>query len=278
MRTVNTFKIGADPEYIALNKDGTHLNIKSYTTRAAEVAWDHKGDVLEVKPLPSRYAFRLVKRIRKLLLEHEVSRELLRDGLKFRGGAYFKIPRRVITMGGHIHFDVPFADDITIRDYGLIGNNDASFNLLNDKNKKRVKALDCLTRLLESIDILPQKESIKRHRAGNGDWSKYSAIRCGNNHNHLEYRSMCSWLHSPVAALICLTGAKLVAAHPEIEIEEDLRKYFEKFKNKDIDAARVCERIFEPKLKLEARIDLNIQDTWKSLRQLGGVGEIGSAL
>ena len=228
--------------------------------------------------MPSRYAFRLVRRIRRLLLEHKVSKELLRDRLKFRGGAYFKIPRRVITMGGHIHFNVPFADNITVRDYGLIGNLDPHFNLLSKENQKRVKALDRLTRLLEFMDILPQTESSQRHRAANGDWGKYSAIRCGNKHNHLEYRSMCSWLHSPVATLICLTGAKLVAAHPEIEIEEDLKKYFEKFRNKDIDAARVCERIFEPKLKLEARIDLNIQDTWKSLRQLGGVGEIGSAL
>ena len=276
MRTVNTFKIGADPEYIALNKDGTHLNIKSYTTKAAEVAWDHEGDVLEVKPMPSRYAFRLIRRIRRLLLEHAVSRKLLRDGLKFRGGAYFKIPRRVITMGGHIHFDVPFAEHGNFQ--FVVDQYDPCFTCLTNENKKRVKALDRLTRLLESMDILPQEEASKRHRAANGDWGKYSAVRCGNNHNHLEYRSMCSWLHSPVAALICLTGAKLVAAHPEIEIEEDLRKYFEKFRNKDIDASRVCEKIFEPKLKLEARIDLNMQDTWKSLRQLGGVGEINSAL
>src|SRR5258708_34330049 len=70
MKTVNQFKIGADPEYIALDKAGLHFNVKGYTTMDKEVAYDHNGDVLEVKPMPSRYAFRLVRRIRKLLLEH----------------------------------------------------------------------------------------------------------------------------------------------------------------------------------------------------------------
>jgi len=58
-----------------------------------------------------------------------------------------------------------------------------------------------------------------------------------------------------------------------------LRNLFERVKDKDIDAARVVEKIFEPKLKLEAQVDKDIQDTWKSLKKLGGVeGELSTAL
>ncbi len=274
MKTVNQFKIGADPEYIALDKAGLHFNVKGYTTEDKEVAYDHNGDVLEVKPMPSRYAFRLVRRIRKLLLEHEVSKKLIQEGLKFRGGAYFKIPRRVITMGGHIHFDIPFA----VENAG-VGDNVSTFYLL-EGNKIRVKRLNEFTKLVESLDILPKVEAEQRHNYCNNNYSGSMAVRCGNKDNHLEYRAMASWLHSPVAALICLTGGKLAASHPEIEIDTDLWRYFDKFKGKDTDVARVCEKIFERKLKLEARLDVNLLDNWKSIKHLGGLegDAISSAL
>lgn len=92
---------------------------------------------------------------------------------------------------------------------------------------------------------------------------------------------MCSWLYSPVTTLLCTTAAKLIAVNPKVELNglAGLKLLFEQYKSKDIDAARVVEKIFEPKLKLEARVDLDIKDTWKSLKSLGGVeNAVGSAL
>lgn len=273
MRTVNTFKIGADPEYIALDKAGQHFNVKAYTNKEKEVGWDHSGDVLEVRPQPSRCTYRLIRRIRKLLLEHEVSKTLIKDGIRFRSGAYLRIPRKVITLGGHVHFDIPFSAHSS-----YVGDN-IDLAYLLPENKNRIKRLNELTKLLEQLDILPQIESQQRHGYCNNNYSGPLSVRCGNKDNHLEYRAMASWLHSPIAALVCLTAAKLAAAHPEVDINENLKKYFEFFKSKDTDAARVYEKIFERKLKLEAQLDVDLQDSWKSIKHLRGVeDEISSAL
>jgi len=82
-----------------------------------------------------------------------------------------------------------------------------------------------------------------------------------------------------------LTAGKLAAAQPSSVVKvfdsvAELREWFEKFKTKDWDAARVVEKIFEPRLKLEARIDVDLEDSWKSLKRLGGIGsdEASSAL
>jgi len=257
MSTVNTFKIRADPEFIAVDKAGTHINVKPYTVKEAEVAWDHDGDVLEVKPKPSRFAFRIVRRIQRLLLKHEVSQKLMASGYKFRGGGYIKTVRRSLGLGGHIHFDLPYTKPVNA--------GDAVFYA-------RIEALNKMTGYLEGLDILPKVHSSYRHR-----YAEIETVRKAGDADRLEYRYMCSWLHSPIAAYLCLTAAKITAAHPESCIVGDnismdnLKAWFERFKEKDVDAARVVERIFEPKLNLEARLDLDLQSTWKSLKQLGGI-------
>ncbi len=234
----------------SIDKAGAHVNIKSFTTKNAEVAWDHEGDVLEVKPKPSKCAFRLVRRMRKLLLQHEVSKKLMETGYRFRSGGYIKTAKRSLGLGGHVHLDILYSK-----------HTDAQTNALHN-----------LTWALEKLDILPRQQSYYRHSYANVD-----AIRQANNADRLEYRFMCSWLHSPVTAQICLTAAKITAAHPELGIAHDivsmpiLQAWFEKFKEKDVDACRVVEKIFEPKLPLEARLDVDLQESWKSLKSLGGL-------
>jgi len=266
LNTLNTFLIGADPEYVALNK-GEVVNVKAYTTKEApDVALDHNGDVLEIKPKPTKSSFRLVRRMRKLLLLHAVSKQLINAGYQFRGGAHIRTPKRLLTLGGHIHFDIPCGTD-------GYRNSSIPIEALPKANQEIVRALDALTIMLESLDILPKEDCLHRRSYGQLDYGKLSAVRGADLDNHFEYRSMCSWLYSPVTTMICVTAAKLVAASPAIMKTESLtlRVLFETFKSKDIDAARVVEKIFEPKLKLEARVDLDIQDTWKSLKKLGGI-------
>ncbi len=276
MNLVNSFLVGADPEYIAIDKAGLLINVAGYTTKDnPDVALDHNGDVLEIKPKPSKSTFRLVRRMRKLLLLHQVSKELIGAGLRLRGGAHYRTPKRMITLGGHIHFNIP----CSTADYR---NQTIPIAILSKENQERVKALDALTVLLEDLNILPKEDSHHRRRYGQGDYGKLSAVRGADKDEHFEYRSMCSWLYSPVSTMICLTAAKLVATHPDIKMTTSmaaLRLLFETFKEKDVDAARVVEKIFEPKLKLEAQVEKDIQETWKSLKKLGGVeNAVGTAL
>jgi len=198
-----------------------------------------------------------------LLLKHEVSKKLMADGYKFRSGGYVHTDKRSVSLGGHVHFDIPYS------------------NIPDPSIDTRLIALTNMTKYLEALDILPTEHSKYRHR-----YFQVEPVRRANDADRLEYRYMCSWLHSPLAALVCLTAAKITVANPELGLVGTdvsmllLQTWFEKFKNKDVDAARVVERIFEPKLKLEARLDLNLQDTWKSLKQLGGIEghESGAAL
>jgi len=257
MKAINTWKIGTDPEFYAVDRAGLHVNVKAFTTKqAADVAWDHDGDVLEVKPKPSKFAFRIVRRIRKLLLEHEVSKKLL-ESYNFRGGVYIKTAKRSIGLGGHVHFDFPYTSS-------------------NWPADKRIKALGTITDVLETLDILPKQQSRYRH-----EYQVVDLVRKANDADRLEYRLMGSFLHSPIAAHLCLTAAKLAACNPEtvnkIDSLNALQLWFEQFKNKDDDAARCIEKIFEPKLKLEARLDVNLQDSWKSLKKLGGLPDAVSA-
>jgi len=277
---VNSFLIGADPEYIALDKAGTLINVGQYTTKdAPDVALDHNGDVLEIKPKPSKSTFRLLRRMQKLLLIHKISKDLIGAGYRLRGGAHYKTPKRMITLGGHIHFDIPCGTN-------QFKNQSIPMEYLSKDNQERVKALDALTILLEDLDILPREDCLHRRRYGQLDYGKLSAVRGADVDNHFEYRSMCSWLYSPISTMICLTAAKIVSVYPKSMLELanpdksiTLRNLFERVKDKDIDAARVIEKIFEPKLKLEAKVDKDIQDTWKSLKKLGGVeGELSTAL
>ncbi len=140
--------------------------------------------------------------------------------------------------------------------------------------------------LVGQINLRINPDCLHRRRYGQLDYGKLSAVRGADVDNHFEYRSMCSWLYSPVSTMICLTAAKIVSVYPKAMLELanpnksiTLRNLFERVKDKDIDAARVVEKIFEPKLKLEAQVDKDIQDTWKSLKKLGGVeGVLSTAL
>src|SRR5258708_31655778 len=172
----------------------------------------------------------------------------------------------MITIGGHIHFYIPCGTN-------QIRNQTIPLEYLTKENQERVRALDALTVLLEDLDILPKEASKHRRHYGQLDYGKLGAIRGADVDNHFEYRSMCSYLYSPIATMICLTAAKLIAVNPKVELNGlvGLKLLFEQFKTKDVDAARVVEKIFEPKLKLEAQVDKDIQDTWKSLKKLGGV-------
>lgn len=279
METVNRFRIGADPEYAAFTKAGAHLNVKEFTTKDHVVGWDHNGDVLEVKPEPSRYAFRIVRRIQRLLLADEVSKVLIKKGTKFRAGALCNTGGRTVTLGGHIHFGIPFTNPAVYAQYEkahIIPGRDKMDEGLSEK----LKALSKLTTMLEHLDILPTKEASARRDAG-----EIEVIRCANTDNHFEYRTMCSWLHSPITAHLCLTTAKIAVAHPDsLETVERSMRWLEdwvrRFAAKDIDASRLIERVFEKKLKLEAKLEGNLLDNWQSLTLLGGSkkNEVGTAL
>lgn len=136
----------------------------------------------------------------------------------------------------------------------------------------RVAALDEFTKLLEHLDILPKKECEARRTTS--EYGKYGDVRIQNSSetldsndfagfedyraavatqkakHRMEYRTMASWLYDPIVAFLCLTGAKVAAAYPDIALDNlkgktafsTIPTWLERYASKDMDCARLAER------------------------------------
>jgi len=234
---VNKFLLGADPELILL--DPPRL-INGMSTKRVPVeslsfyGWDHNGFVLEPHPVPSFSVRQVLNNIKKSL--DLATRDF--PNYRFRAGAYYKSPgERSITMGGHIHLDLPNLEDGQIR------------------------AMDNLTSALEGLDILPSKECTSR--VSSGAYGAKGDIR--REHGHVEYRSQCSWLFSRRTSMLCLTGIKLAAVAPttvkKFSSNAELLKWFEGFKGKDDDVDWILNRGYFSK-SLVAKPDNDVKEVW----------------
>jgi hypothetical protein len=249
-KRVNTFRIGADPEFVILN-GGKIVNVQD-TLTDIEAGYDHGGYVVELRPAPAFGAYTLVKRLQKIL-KTNAKLAKIKDH-KWKAGAYFYDPAtRAITLGGHVHIDK---------------------NPKEEEQTLLVSALDRLTKYLEDLDILPKEESAKRRNSTTG-YGRFGDIRKSNDGNHIEYRSMSSWLSDPKQAFLALTGAKLAATNPQITLDclrpkahsfEGLKTFFDYYKHKDVDAGRAIEKILDDTIeKCQTDPDQDIKESWREL-------------
>lgn len=263
LKLINEFLIGCDPELLVLNAEKQHVNVRPFISQNGVVGWDHNGDVLEVRPRPAKSSFTLLRHIWEAL-------NIEKFGIwQYRAGAYFKTPTRSLTLGGHIHINLPLKKTEV-------------------ESRLRVLALDELTRNFEELDILPKAECFLRRKRGkeiglnNPDhaYGSFGDVREKANGARLEYRTMASWLFSPITSLLCLTAAKLASAAPRETFSTFLMgdvskgrlvRFFEMFKEKDADAARVTEKVFESGLELSRDPAADVMQTWKAeLKEIGG--------
>lgn len=234
MQVLNNFRIGADPEFIVLNGPRIQMN----TPREhPSFGYDHGFYVIEPHPAPSLSIREVIHNLRASLNTIAFYHP---EESKWRAGAYYIGENRHISLGGHIHIDQP-----TPVPGVMLG-------------------LDRFTRSLLALEILPNKEHEARiHNTGYG---ALGDIR--TEHGHFEYRSMPSWLFSVKTAMLCMTGAKLLAALPaerpmaNIASYKELRAWFEKFKGKDDDVDWILEHAYFD-TTLEARPDNNLKRVWK---------------
>lgn len=279
MRVANTFLLGCDPEAVVVSTAGLQINVLEEGVPVdGEVGADHGGRVLEFRPAPAYSAYTLVKRLQALVKAPVL--EKIRPH-KWRGGAFFsrtipivppvdldenmrnpgpplregQRPRNGRTrgdgLGGHIHLDIK-------RDY---------YHEYDDM----VMALNRITKYCEHLDILPQAECLARRR--NTEYGRWGDFR--DDAGRMEYRTMASWMFSPITALVCLTAAKCAVLDPEITVDslptkfksfEKFRDFLEGFKTKDADAARVCEKLLPLGVKgMQKDPEVDIKESWERL-------------
>lgn len=225
-QVVNTFMLGADPEFVVLNPSpGRLVDTEEQIVNAHpyRVAWggpagaigdDHGGRVWEVRPSPSPSSYGVLLNIWRLLKSAPMA---VVDRFKWKSGALGGQD----TLGGHIHYGLPtLAEQV------------------------RQCLADC-TIGLEKLDILPESECLERRRRGN--YGRLSDVR--DSSGHVEYRAPASWLGSPSQAFATLTTFKLAAADPDCawfegkDIKLNFLNWVQHMSLKDVDAFLLMELV-----------------------------------
>lgn len=247
-QVINDFLVGCDPEFVLLDDKGAIFNTLSVWPQEGEIGWDHGGRVQELRPKPTKGTYALVKRLQELIL----SKKLASTVLACRAGAMVNDE----SLGGHFHFGVPYYSS------------DGTFY---KTHLETIKALDAVTALLEHLDILPMQQCINRRK---GRFGKFGDVRPSGTDNHIEYRTMASWLYDPKTAFLCLTAAKLAAADPKGTSEalakvtsfQGLEDWIQMYKAKDTNARRTLEVVLARGHKaLQIDPDVDFRGRWERL-------------
>jgi hypothetical protein len=238
---LNTFLIGCDPEFVALDSSGAQINLGPFVRGDGEIGFDHGGRVGEFRPGPTRGTYALVKRLQRLINSDTVTRF---SATKLRAGARAGHD----TLGGHVHLGFPVPRSVD----------------------GRVAALDRVTGVLEALDILPASESKGRRELG--AYGRFGDVRdCAG---HTEYRTMASWLTDPKVAYLCLTAAKLAACDPVGTAENlptsasfnNLVEWFRAYRSKDVNARRALDRVLSLGHKaIQVYPDVDFRERWREL-------------
>ena len=258
---VNPWLLGADPEFAVISPPNRTVKNAGATCveveeAPGEIGWDHGGRVWELRPAPSRSAYKVLTNLWRLLRHKDLSRV---EQFKWKSGALGGVntptqaPQIIVgwqpnhddpgnpvpiygpdpdfdgvdpngedTLGGHVHF-------------GLAGLNPA-----------QMRGLGATTTALLNLDILPRRENSKRIRLAQSRGLSYGslsvdAIRACNG--HVEFRAAPSWLDKPGQALAALTSYKLAAVRPssvtwadDFELKGNFLEWLEEFSAIDVDA------------------------------------------
>ena len=250
-KLLNKFMVGADPEFAVLK--GTRLVIVRPLPNALEgigdIGQDHGGRVLELHPIQTRGVYALVKRMHALF---PTMKQWDSNEFKFKAGGISKTDDGDDFLGGHVHFG--FMEKEMMGPQGE-----------REPFEKFLKKLDRFTHCLEALDMLPEKES-KRRRTVSA-YGRPSAYRNSGVDNHIEYRTMASWLLNPELSFVCLTGAKLIAFNPEGYVplpgtisKQKLVDFFSQYKE-DTNALRCIEKVLPDFSKTDPTVD--IREAWR---------------
>jgi hypothetical protein len=247
---INSYKIGSDPEFICLGAKGELQEVTALLAPYGRVGYDHNGRIAEIRPSASRCALTHTRNIAELL-NGEGAKPI--RNYRWKAGGFFKGDYNRESLGGHIHFDLPFAE-----------------------SAKYVPALDRLTQQLEDCDVLPRTECAERRKHGQ-NYGRFGDVRPAGRGKvqRLEYRTPASWLFDPKTALYCLTTYKLAAAEPAVALDMlskegsagELRKFLETFRGKDDDADFVLEKFLEKGglRTIKGNPDADVRAAWERL-------------
>jgi len=204
-RRLNNFLIGSDPEFMFANPSGSTVihavNVGLKVGIAAGM--DQNERLVELRPWPStsvvEHLASILSTLRWLYRVYSTSRNLT-----WRAGAFFAGDG----IGGHIHF-----------------------GRKRPTRDKETQGLDGLALILAKSGLFPLGEWQRRMH---GDERHQFYGQFGDTRPQLhgyEYRTLPSWLDSPLNAFVTLTASKLVVLDPEVTIPWAVKAVEEGFEN-----------------------------------------------
>lgn len=221
-RHLNNFCIGSDPE-LCLQANGT----KKYEAYASGMrvglgaGCDQNERLVEFRPYPSKS---VVEHIAGILTDFRWMYRVYGPGMRgpviYRAGAFFDGDG----MGGHVHF-----------------------GRKRPTRNDEIAALDGLTKAFCAAKLFPLDEWDIRMK-GDARGQQYGLLGDMRVQKHgYEYRTLPSWLQSPVLAFIVLTCSKLAVLNPrvttpwqknmtELEAKQKLKGLAKLYKGRDDDA------------------------------------------
>lgn len=243
-RLLNKFEVGCDPEFAIIDAKGALVNLCSLGT-AGPVGYDHGGKCAELRPTQARGTWTVVLRL-QTLINAPYPKLVPYAPHKWRAGAYVKTEKGTVTLGGHVHFDLP------------------------ELPRGCGDALDSVTKMLETLEVLPRTESItRRTRSNYGKWSDFR-----QDSGHVEYRTMASWLRDPWVSFLALTLCKLAVIDAAEAVKlakagsiQDITNFLERYKGKDLNVDRLLEKLERDCKWLQGEQDVDIKSAWR--RPLG---------
>lgn len=205
-RLINTFKFGADPEFVAFD-NSRHERNRVYVSNSVfgKVGNDHGLEVLELRPKPSRSTTSLVWNMRGLLallhLQVSPTQQWYAESIH--------TPTASVSVGGHIHIDRP---RVWLEEEG--GWRLRQLRLIRDKLKGYTCSKTSAV-IRQAKGYAPDDISIRDQGRRLGPRPPSPFQSRSRYYTRLEFRDLHSWLASPLIAFIHITFVKAAICVPD---------------------------------------------------------------
>lgn len=181
-RLINKFTLGADPEFLFLDQFGGVMQAQHYGLQAGlAFGMDTNGRLVELRPIPSRFALDIVASVLAELRWMSIMVPETMGAGKWISDPYFSRDG----VGGHVHFARKRGEKVI---------------------REECAKLDKLFYAFMQMGFY-DKESC-RNRSNETHYGRFGDFRV-QKHGY-EYRSMPTWLQTPLHAYLAIVLSKLI--------------------------------------------------------------------
>lgn len=216
-----TILVGADPEFLLFNNEGTVISANNIFPKEGKIGSD--GAMMEVRPNPSKTPTGLIKNIKDIFNEANSDERI--KNFTWKASAYHKDSVRDYPVGGHIHLDNP-------NNFGVVSDNNRLF-LFAVINKILDELLALPLIKLDGVNLGKSRRSECKMALGNNGYGFFGEWRTCNR--RLEYRTLSGlWLMHPTISE-CIIGTAKAIVEESFKLADNMEYNTKFFTHPDIE-------------------------------------------